>query len=92
MKSQAEPPNATAPGREADRDRDLRRDEEDAEDGDADRGGEQQGVRAVAGEVLADRELEPGERAEDEPDGDHHEALRRGDEEARDQQEDADED
>ena len=41
--------------------------EEQRQRGDAGRAGEQRGVRAVAAEVLADRELEPGERAEHEP-------------------------
>ena len=54
--------------------------------------GEQHGVRAIAGEVLADRELEPGERAEREPGGEQHRALRSPDEEPDDEHHQGDED
>jgi hypothetical protein len=48
-------------------------------------------MRTVCGEVLPYRQLEPGQRAETESDGDHDEALRGCHEEPCDQHHDADE-
>ncbi len=56
---------ATIPAAEADREDEAAEVEKAAGDDHEDGPGEQRRVRAVAGEVLADRDLEATERAED---------------------------
>ena len=63
------------PDRQADREHEPRGIEEDADDEDEDRAGEQRRVGAVAGEVLAHRDLEAAEAGEHDADADRGRAA-----------------